>query len=481
MLGKYRRAAPLLFCALPLALSAGCGGAKPAEKPLSPSDSAVALEARSLDDPRLLSFIAAAERLQAPAPQAPPAAPPPWSLGALTLAALYFHPDLDVARSALANAQAGTVTAAERPNPSVAFVPPPFLFGGVVNVVLETFGKRDARIDQADARVVAARHDLEEAGWQVRAGVRTALLALWQAEERQRLLTAERAPMALLVSAMASRVALGNASAPELGAARITLAGLDRQRLDADHAALGARAALAAAIGVPARALAGVAINFDAFAQPPPIAGDIANGALRRAALTTRADVQAALANYAAAQAALREQLANRYPNLVLSPGYNWYQGINAFALAPGFDLPVLNQNQGRIGEAMARRDQEAARFVALQARIIAALDRAGADCRASDAGLREADALLAAEETRAGQISRAFRAGASDQPALLASEVDLAHARLARFDARVATLNAIGELEDALRQPLFDPGASLPDLTAPPRAELAGAESPGR
>jgi len=195
MLGKYRRAAPLLFCALPLALSAGCGGAKPAEKPLSPSDSAVALEARSLDDPRLLSFIAAAERLREPAPQALPAAPPPWSLGALTLAALYFHPDLDVARSALANAQAGTVTAAERPNPSVAFVPPPFLFGGVVNVVLETFGKRDARIDQADARVVAARHDLEEAGWQVRAGVRAAMLALWTAEQRRDLLTAERAPL----------------------------------------------------------------------------------------------------------------------------------------------------------------------------------------------------------------------------------------------------------------------------------------------
>lgn len=475
MLGKYRRAAPLLFFALPLALSAGCGGAnKPAEKPLSPSDSAVALEARRLDDPRLLSFIAAAERLQAPPPQAPPAAPPPWSLGTLTLAALYFHPDLDVARSALANAQASTVTAAERPNPSVAFVPPPFLFGGVVNVVLETFGKRDARIDQADARVVAARHDLEEAGWQVRAGVRAALLALWTAEQRRDLLTAERAPMALLVSAMASRVALGNASAPELEAARITLAGLDQQRLDADHAALGARAALAGAIGVPARALAGVAINFDAFTQPPPIAGDIADGALRRAALTSRADVQAALANYAAAQAALREQLANRYPNLVLSPGYNWYQGINAFALAPGFDLPILNQNQGRIGEAVARRNAEAARFLALQAKIIAGVDQAGARYRAAAESMAAAALLLADEQRRAASLARAYRMGAADEPARLTGAIELARARATWFDAEAAERQARGELEDALQQPLLDP-ARLPDLAIAPRAEFAG------
>ena len=461
-----------------LIVCVGCA-TPPAAPPLSPAAGAAALERRGLDDPRLLAFIRAAERL---APEADAAGgPPPWTLRRLTLAALYFHPDLDVARSALALAEAGKVTAGERPNPNVAFVPPPFLFGGVVNAVIETGGKRAARLATAGARAEAAREDLITAGWQVRGGVRDAMQALWAARARGALLAAEAASRRKLAAAEDARLKAGAASAVEVSEVRIAAATLAAAIGDKARATAEAEVALASAIGVPAASLRGVALDFGRFDHPPTLTADLAEGRLRRAALIGRSDVKAELAAYAAAQAALREQLANRYPNLVLSPGYNWYQGINAFALAPGFDLPVLNQNQGRIGEAMARRDQEAARFVALQARIIAALDRAGADCRASDAGLREADALLAAEETRAGQISRAFRAGASDQPALLASEVDLAHARLARFDARVATLNAIGELEDALRQPLFDPGASLPDLTAPPRAELAGAESPGR
>lgn len=461
-----------------LACCAGCA-TPPAPPSLSPPAVAAALEARRLDDPRLLAFIRAAERLDPGGETA--AGPPPWTLRRLTLAALYFHPDLDVARSALALAEAGKVTAGERPNPSVAFVPPPFLFGGVVNVVLETGGKRAARLATADALAEAARQDLASAGWQVRGGVRDAMQALWVARERGRLLAAEAAAQRKLAAAEEARLAAGAASAAAVSGARIAAASLAAAIGDNARATAAAEAALASAIGVPAASLSGVALDFASFDHPPALTADLAEGRLRRAALIGRSDVKSELAAYAAAQGALREQLANRYPNLVLSPGYNWYQGINAFALAPGFDLPILNQNQGRIGEALARRNQAAARFVALQARIIAALDRAGADYRASDAGQRAADVLLAAEEARADAVARAFRAGASDQPARLAGEVDLAHARLAWFDAKVAALTALGELEDALRQPLFDPGATLPDLVPPPRAELAGAGSVGQ
>ena len=463
----------------------GCATPPPAPA-LSPEAGAAALAARRLDDPRLLAFIDAAERLDPG--QADPAGggdkaagPPPWTLRRLTLAALYFHPDLDVARSALALAEAGKVTAGERPNPSLAFVPPPFLFGSVVNAVIETGGKRSARLANAAARAEAAREDLITAGWQVRGGVRDAMAALWAARERGTRLAAEAAVQRKLAAAEEARLAAGAASAVEVSTARIAATTLTTALADNARAEALAEAKLASAIGIPVAALRAVPLDFDRLATPPTLPADLAEGRLRRAALIGRSDVKSQLASYAAAQAALREQLANRYPNLVLSPGYNWYQGINTYALAPGFDLPILNQNQGRIGEALARRNQEAARFLALQARIIAALDQAGADYRASVASEREAEALLDAEAAHADAVARAFRAGASDQPALLASEAALAHARLARLDARLTTLTAIGELEDALRQPLFDPGARVPDLVAPPRAELAGAESPAR
>jgi outer membrane protein TolC len=461
----------------------GCAAKPPAPAP-SPEAGAAALEARRLDDPRLLAFIAASERLdpgRADPEAGAPVGPPPWTLRRLTLAALYFHPDLDVARSALALAEAGKVTAGERPNPNIAFVPPPFLFGAVVNAVIETGGKRGDRMAAANALAEAAREDLVTAGWQVRGGVRDAMLALWEARRRGELLAAEAAPEHELARAEAARLAAGAASAPEVGAIEIEVAALAAARSDNLKAQALAQARLARAIGVPLAALRGVALDFARFEHPPTLGADLAEGQLRRAALLGRSDVKAELASFAAADARLREELANRYPNLTLSPGYNWYQGINTYAIAPGFDLPILNQNQGRIGEALARRSQEAARFEALQARIIAALDEAGTAWRASAAGLRDADALVQAEAVRAREAAHAAAAGALDQPTILTTQIALAHAKLAWLDADGARLGAIGALEDALRQPLFDPGACVPDLVPPPRAEFAGAESPAR
>src|SRR5205823_1235308 len=111
----------------------------------------------------------------------------------LTLAAVYYHPDLDVARAKLALSHAGGIRAKQRPNPvlnlTAAFdtaaaagaITPgaaPLTIGPVINLLVETFGKREYRIARASHLTEAARWDLASAGWQVRAGVRTALLNL---------------------------------------------------------------------------------------------------------------------------------------------------------------------------------------------------------------------------------------------------------------------------------------------------------------
>src|SRR5690242_17362459 len=64
------------------ALVAGCTSYDP--KPLSPADEAAAIDARTLEDPRLLKFISL-ERASMPTTKR-------WDLADLTLAALYYHP-----------------------------------------------------------------------------------------------------------------------------------------------------------------------------------------------------------------------------------------------------------------------------------------------------------------------------------------------------------------------------------------------------
>jgi outer membrane protein TolC len=77
------------------------------------------------------------------------------------------------------------------------------------------------------------------------------------------------------------------------------------------------------------KALDGVNLSLGAFDYPPPIEAKVGSAELRRReALTKRTDVQRSLQEYEAAQAALRLAVANQYPNVRLSSGYNNDLGV---------------------------------------------------------------------------------------------------------------------------------------------------------
>jgi outer membrane protein, heavy metal efflux system len=128
------------------ALLCGCVTYHP--NPLDPGAVTRAIETRSLDDPGLLAFIRAAQ------PAVAEAAAPRWDLTRLTLAAVYFHPNLDIARSKLRQAQGAEVTGHQIPNPSLNFEDlsvgpalsgPAYTVGPVINFIIETGGRRTYR------------------------------------------------------------------------------------------------------------------------------------------------------------------------------------------------------------------------------------------------------------------------------------------------------------------------------------------------
>ena len=474
---------PILLVACLSVLMAGCSHYQP--EAISAAGNATALENRTLADPRLRSFVLASI---SPAMETAPKIP--WNLATLTLAAVYYHPDLDVAHARLAAAQAGVIMAGQQPNPTLNFtalfgtsavagaITPgaaPVTIGPVINFVIETFGKREYRTAQAQHLADAARWYLATAGWQVRARVRTALLNLWAAQHRITVAGQRLALQQQLVELLEHRLAAGEVSSLDVSRERINRAQMTLALRDFEGAAAAARAELATAIGVPGRALAGVDLALDAFERPHPPGEDVATGVLRRQALTGRTDVQANLADYAAAQSVLQLEIANQYPNLTLGPGYNYDFGVNKFILSSTVDLPIFNQNQGQIAQAVAKREQAAATFTALQAQIIGAIDQAAAAYRATMLSLASADALLADEQRRERRIAATFRAGEVNRPTLVTAELEQATIALSRLDAVVRQRQALGALEDALQQPLFDPGGwpSVPEQS--PR--VAGVE----
>jgi cobalt-zinc-cadmium efflux system outer membrane protein len=446
-----------------LLLVAGCATFHP--QPIAPQKTAAAFNARSLEDPGLRAFL---ETNHVTAPAGGEA----WNLKQLTLAAFYYQPALAEARAQLLAAQAAQITAGQRPNPSLSVTPAydsqipgapsPWIVPVSVDVPIETAGKRGYRLAQARHLAEAARWNLVGTVWQVRSGVRAALLNLYAARQTESLLARQAAAQSNVVRLLEGQLAAGNVSSYEVTQARIAL---DTARL-AEQQAAGqlrqARAQLANALGVPLRALDGVKFSFADFEQFP---GELTRPEIRRQALWNRADVRAALANYAASQAALQLEIANQYPDLHLGPGYAWNSGSagdNEWSLGLTLTLPILNQNQGPIAEARANRQLAAAHFLTVQAQAISQIESALINYQTARRQVAAADALLKNLRRRLDSVRAQVRAGEAEPLALASAEAEFDAGAQSRLNALIQAQQALGQLEDAVQSPLTLPLATL-------------------
>jgi outer membrane protein TolC len=433
---------------------AGCAHFE--SKPISPAQTAAEFEARSLNDPGLKQFLE--KNLQhelAPWPLTN------WDFPALTLAALYYHPSLDVARAQWGLAQAGIRTAHGRPNPTLTATPEytvnpdsgmsPWVATITLDIPIETAGKRGYRIARAQQLSEAARLNLAVQAWQVRSHLRLALLEHATAQRRATLLQNQFDAQQQLLNLLEQRLAAGAAAAPELTPARVALLTVQTDLAEAKRLVRESRVRIAEAIGLPLTAIDGIEIDWP---LAPPTGGELPSTELRRQALQARADIRAALAEYAASQSALQIEIAKQYPDVHLGPGYQYDQGQNKWALGVTAELPLLNQNQGPIAEGDAKRAEAAARFVDLQARVIAEIDRALQSRMASEDQLKTSESLLQTQRKQADALQAAFRAGAADRYEASAARLQAAIAELALLDARSKAQQALGQLEEALQVP---------------------------
>ena len=380
-----------------------------------------------------------------------------WTLKALVTEAVQHHPDVAWARAQYHTAKAAIRTAGERPNPTVLIAPqivtPIHWIAGTYGVdfdwTVETAGKRARRIDVSHAQVRAAACRVVDATWKVRSAVRKALLDLFAAQRRAALLTDAIAKQEELLRTLDIRVKAGALSGMEVSVPRLLSAQLRIQAADAAKGMALGRVSLAEALGMSVSGLHGATFSFAGFETAPG-----SHPASRRAALTHRADILAALADYAAAEALLRLEVAKQYPDVHLSPGYSFDGGANKWGLGVGLTLPILNQNQGAIGEAEGKRREAAAKFDVVQAKAIAECDRAVASVSAARAKLALAADLLAEQARRLDAEERLVAAGEGDKLSLFNAQVERATTAVTRLDALVELHAALGSLEEAMQSP---------------------------
>ena len=117
--------------------------------------------------------------------------------------------------------------------------------------------------------------------------------------------------------------------------------------------------------------------------------------------------------------------------------------------------LPVLNQNQGPIAEAVAKRAELAARFNALQTTVLSDIDQAVAGYHAALQKQEDAVALMATLQQQEQRSRAMFDLGEISENELVAQQLQLSTSALARLDATIKSQQAMAALEDALQRPL--------------------------
>jgi outer membrane protein TolC len=442
----------------------GCAMHRYTPVPIAPAETASRFESRSLADAGLRSF--EERNLGHPLSPWPPQI---WDLQSLSLAALYFNPALESPRARVATALGAITTAGARPNPTfdlVPGIPTPYLLTQDILVMIETAGKRKRRVEVAQNLDEAARLDLADSAWTVIIGVRQALLNYLVAARGVELLRSEEKVRVDQVAILEKILAAGEITRLNVDPARIDLSKTQVGIHTAESQLADAKAALAAAIGLPLAALDGVTFSWPQM-DAPPAPESVSVNQVRREAVVNRLDIRRSLAQYAAAQGNLRSEIAKQYPNFNIGPGYTFEERHSFFTVGFSTTLPIFNRNEGPIAEAEGRRKEAAATFLQTQAQVIEKSERAFAVYTAALKEVSAAQSLYTLQESQRQAVQRTIRAGTDYRLSLDAVEIQLSVVARARLDALDRAQAALGNLEDAVQRPLA-PGEAFPDAESP-------------
>ncbi|HYL20710.1 MAG TPA: TolC family protein [Gemmatimonadales bacterium] len=403
-----------------------------------------------------------------------------WHPRHLSLAALYFHPELDVARANWHEAAAAEITAGARP---------PLATDASVNraarpdegksttwsvslgtaVTLETGGKRGARLARARAATLAARLRLETVAWQVAEDAANAGLNAASADRDLRSAEGERATLERVLALLRARYAQGAASLTEVARAEGDLQAATVGVLSAQRERTAVRAELARAVGLPVAQVDSLAIEVET-ASTCTVLDSVAVPALERRALRTRADVGMQLATYAEAEGELRIAVAEQYPDVSLGPGIGWEQGIGRWSLGLGLSKILLNRNRGPIGEAAARREGAALRFAEVQQNALREVASGAAECQGARLEAAQADTLFRGAARRLALARAAYERGETGETEVAFAQLGLVRTQHTRDLATRRLAAAHLGLERAVGGWLGASVPQWPDLTQPAR-----------
>ena len=405
-----------------------------------------------------------------------PELPPPsagWDRAQWLTAALRLNPRLAEQRAEVDAVAAGERTAAERPNPSMqlfaeyltsAAQSTAWLYGLSMDFLLRQPGERGRAQHRAALQTALAQSDLAESLWQVRAALRQALLDAVSAQDESALLQSLVVERRALLAADRARLEAGDIARAQVLADELELSHAQQRQQQARIRSADAMGRLAAAVGVPVAALDSVPLRWSGWDEIDSLSVDSASR-WRSEALIGRPQVIHALREYDLAEVGLQSELAKRWPQIHVTPAYAWggegvrqntlYDIATEAGVAASFEIPIFNQHQGPIGEAVARRTAAGEHLKSVQAEIFGEIDRAELAWPAAQQAWTDTRRAAEIAQRQRQAEQHALAAGEVERASVLSAEIAATEAQLSVLQSAYTAEMVFGALEDAYRRPL--------------------------
>lgn len=390
------------------------------------------------------------------------------------------NPQLLAARRSIAVAEVGTALAAVGPNPRLSLDVPIGLAETKrtlsIEQPLELGGKREARLALAKDQIRAARLQLESLRWQVRADVRQAYaeLSIAQAARRQGERTVELAKQ--LVEIAHKRLVAGDVAEADLIQTRFVLERA-RQRLEPTaNRVRQATIKLDSLLGEPTEVSVEPTDSkvFSLSVEENRIAPEAASPlpdltALRQAARQRRIDLAIAELQQRIGDDQLALARSAQIPDLSLAGGFLWDPANETTAVLLGvrIDLPIFNNRQGEVDQALANRTLADAQRLLLERQVDREVAAAYQEVTSAERLLEQDRTVLLPQSTQVLELARrSYQFGQSGLSDVLIAQQAVQDQRDAYYSDVLTYQTALGSLERAVNQPLV---ASLPDVPTIP------------
>jgi outer membrane protein, heavy metal efflux system len=430
-------------------------------KPLEPQNSLVKLQQKSPSNPDFLAYLHQQNYQQALPFKA-------WGLDELTYSALFFHPDLALAKSklslALANAEVAGLKSAPNISAQLAHSnqangdKQPWAYGLQVEIPITTNNKHAIKVEQAQYLTQAAKMDVAETAWKLREQLKTDLITHAENIESIKQTSQQLAIYQKLSALYQSRLSQGLSSSTEVSRLQ-----LQKQKVQFELTNLQANtttilAKLASDAGLSVEQFSTIplpVLDVSQLLKRQNQALTIPTQKLQEEALLNRIDIRRSIAQYAAAETNIKLEVAKQRPDISLTPGIAFEFGDSLWSLGFSTLLNLLNQHPTYIKQAEQLRAVEGAQFEALQSAVVGDLAQAYSKYLATQDRLAQSKIELATQQALQQKLQKQFDAGLIDR-------VDLTHASLNTQNAEqmqnaitFELLRAQTDIENIMQRPL--------------------------